>query len=40
VKITAATASGNQPPSAILVMFDAKNAPSTMANRPIVKAAT
>ena len=40
VKIIAATTSGNQPPSAILVMFEAKKAPSTIANSPIVSAAS
>ena len=39
VKMIAATTSGNQPPSSTLVTFDAKKAPSTMANSPIVSSA-
>ena len=41
VKITAATTSGNQPPSAILVMFDAKiGAVDDAGTAPIVSAAS
>ena len=40
VKITAATRSGNQPPSAILVKFDAKKMLSTARNRPMVSVAS
>ena len=40
VKLTSATSSGNQPPSGILVMLDAKNVPSTIRNVPMVAAAS
>ncbi len=40
VKLTPATSSGNQPPSATLVMFDAKKMLSTMRNSPMTAPAT
>src|SRR3546814_20063821 len=40
VNSTAATASGNQPPSGILVMFEETEVPSTSRNRQIVPASS
>ena len=39
VKLTAATSRGNQPPSGILVMFEAKKVPSTSRKTPIIAVA-